>query len=179
MNSIFFDRQQSLALKQQSLIDEGLFIDTDSETTTTGRVLLDAPVVSTHSEDPQERLLIEEQLYEIMNRPMSNTHAYTLTLKPTYHNMSNHEQYLLFKSHLNDMVKTYECVYYFSVELTKLGNIHLHGVIDVGYETNRKRIEAFLRKLGYIESKLLFHSQGWLDYMFKDKSEYDCIHNLK
>lgn len=146
--------------------DEGDFIDTDSEQPSTPEHLLDAPVDSTNSELP----LVDQRLYDLMNRPYSNTYAYTLTLKPVYHSLTNGLQIKLFKQHLVEMTKISEGLYYFVAERTKIGNIHLHGVIDTSYETQRRKIDIHLRKLGFIESKPLFYAYGWFDYMTKESN---------
>lgn len=152
-----------------------LFLDTDdetnSETPSDSEPLLDTMSDSTTLIVPT----VDTRLYDMLHTPTRNVYAYTLTLKPCFHHEKPEQQYLLFENQLNNK---YDVQYYFIPEFTKLGNIHLHGVIDVGYESTRNKLNIHLRKLGFIETKALYNAMGWFDYISKGKTDFEPIHNL-
>lgn len=113
-----------------------------------------------------------------MSEKWTDPMAVTLTLHPAVYYMTAQEQYDYIKPKLgcfNDL--------HFSLvaELTKAGNIHLHGLVQLRYynhskQTIEQRIKDAMKRpydkkqrspFGFIQLKQLDDDLGWFDYIFK------------
>jgi len=155
-----------------SMPDEGDFLDdTDCIEPELREPLLDS--ISKHK---QLGATACNRLHDMLTNTNRYVRAYTLTLKPIYHSKSKPEQYLILQRYVKKHCE--DTLYYFTAEETLKGNIHLHGIIEVGYDLYRRRVEMRLRRLGHIVSKELTSGIGWYNYISKDCGEYELIHNL-
>lgn len=104
--------------------------------------------------------------------------ALTLTIKPKFYSKDLAEQYTLVKEELK------QCPFNKSLvtEITKSGNLHFHGVINVptvGLRgTAKQAVHNYFKKckvIGFIYVKEMTDRKGWYSYCFKelDKTKLD------
>lgn len=122
---------------------------------------------------------------------MDKSYAFTLTLSPdVINNISPRTQVILVTKYLSKILCSISLYYKYTLEFTKNGNVHVHGVIK--YDSNADEttfkimLQSVVLKYKYVMIKLfgiqtiikpIFDYDDWIYYIIKNYNKTKYIFN--